>query len=410
MSRILLCEQYYYPEGWGGAELPRDVTLHLRELGHEVGVLCGSDPYIPVVGDPGIDPSTRGIRLLRVPRLLGGEARKYRLLRQAWFYLHALRFLLFRRPPDLFMVQTNPPLIVVIVAFAAMLWRRPMVVIAQDLYPEAIVAHWALRESSLIIRFLARLFTWSYRRAATVVSLGERMTSRLIVKGVPPERITVISNWATGPTDVVRGPANRLLTDWNLASRFVLLYSGNLGVGHEFVTIAEALKLAVAEEPRITLVVIGRGGRLGELQEAVARLGLEASVQFHDFVPAARLPESLGIADVALVTLRDGFDGLIVPSKVLGYMARGLPVLYIGPEGDTSSLLDRSGSGSGFRNGRAAEVARWLVDASRHAATLAETGERGRQYYLRHLSREQGLDNYARVVERCLGSTDRVER
>ena len=410
MASILLCEQYYFPEGWGGAELPRDVTLRLRELGHEVAVLCGSDPYIPVTGDAGVDPRTRGIRLLRVPRLLAGEARQYRLLRQAWFYLYALRFLLLRRPPDLFMVQTNPPLIVVIVAFASMMWRRPMVVIAQDLYPEAIVAHGALRDSSAIIRLLARLFTWSYRRAAAVVSLGDRMTSRLIVKGVREDRIAVISNWATGPTDVVRGPANQLVADWGLQSKFVLLYSGNLGVGHEFVTIAEAMKLAVAEEPRITLVVIGRGGRLEELQQAVTRLGLEAHVQYRDFVPASRLPESLGVADAALVTLRDGFDGLIVPSKVLGYMARGLPVLYVGPEGDTSTLLERSGGGSSFRNGCAAEVARWLVDASRGASALTAVGVRGRAYYQRFLSRDHGLEAYARVVERCLGSGERVDR
>lgn len=407
MAAILLCEQYYYPEGWGGAELPRDVTLGLRERGYDVAVLCGSDPYIPVEGDAGIDPRTRGVRLLRVPRLLGGEARSFRLLRQAWFYLHSLRFLFLRRPPDLFMVQTNPPLIVVIVAFAAFLWRRPLVVIAQDLYPEAIVAHGALRESSPIIKVLSRLFTWSYRRAATVVSLGERMTSRLIDKGVPAQRIVVISNWATGPTDVIRGGDNRLIDEWGLRSRFVLLYSGNLGVGHEFGTVAEALRIAIDREPRITLVVIGRGGRLHELKEATTRLGLQSNVQFRDFVPASMLPASLGIADAALVTLREGFDGLIVPSKVLGYMARGLPVLYVGPEGDTSSLLERSGGGASFRNGQAGEVARWLVDASKNLAGLAEQGERGEAYYSRNLSREQGLQSYARVVGGCIGPTDR---
>src|SRR5256885_10913785 len=44
---------------------------------------------------------------------------------------------------------------------------------------------------------------------------------------------------------------------------------------------------------------------------------------FHDLVPAEDLPLSMGVADLALVTLRDGFEGVVVPNKLLGYMARG---------------------------------------------------------------------------------------
>ena len=29
MNRIVFVEQFYYPEGWGGAELARDVTVAL---------------------------------------------------------------------------------------------------------------------------------------------------------------------------------------------------------------------------------------------------------------------------------------------------------------------------------------------------------------------------------------------
>ena len=68
-------------------------------------------------------------------------------------------------------------------------------------------------------------------------------------------------------------------------------------------------------------------------------------MHFSDLLPARRLPESFGIADVAVVTLRVPFAGLVVPSKLQGYMARGIPTLYIGPDSDIERFIERSAGG-----------------------------------------------------------------
>lgn len=402
MKSVLFSEQYFYPEGWGGSQLPRDLTTHLASLGYRVTVLCGSDPYVKVQGDPGPDPSSQGVLIVRVPRLLRGEARQWRVLRQLWFYTWAFGFFLFRRPPDLFIAQTNPPLTVVLVSIAARIYGRPYMLIAQDLYPEALVAHGSIRENGLAAAMLGRVFAYAYRGACQIVSLGGRMTHRLYQKGVAPARVTVISNWSTGADGVVRSAENRLRKIWALESKFVLLYSGNLGIGHEFETLVNAVSLIADQVPQLQLVIVGRGGRLEEVKATVARRGLERRVQFHDFVPASQLPESLGVADVAVVTLRPGFDGLIVPSKVLGYMARGLPVLFIGPAGDTSEILHASGCGVSFGNGDARRVADWLLGAVGDPACLARMGASGAAYYERELSRERALARYGALVSEVM--------
>ena len=51
-TSVVFVEQFYYPEGWGGAELPRDLTIHLAASGEQVEVICGSEQYAPVEGDP----------------------------------------------------------------------------------------------------------------------------------------------------------------------------------------------------------------------------------------------------------------------------------------------------------------------------------------------------------------------
>jgi len=402
LAQILLVEQFFYPEGWGGAELPRDIAQHLQRNGHQVTVLCGTDQYVPVTGDPGPNPVSDGIQILRVPKLPGNDIHRHKALRQLLFYAYAIRYLFFRRSPDLYIAQTNPPLIVVLSALAARVWRRPFMVIAQDLYPEALIAHGMLRKSSLAARLLTTAFSWSYRRAGRVVSLGPGMNLRLVAKGVSPDRIVLIPNWATGAQGVVTGAANRLADEWGLQHRCVVMYSGNLGIGHEFQTLLDALVSAVQAHPDLILLVIGRGSRLDEVRAGVAARRLEQNVMFRELVSAAILPESFGLATLAVVTLRQGFEGLIVPSKVPGYMSRRVPILYIGPAGDTSELIGKAHCGWHLLPGDVEGVAAELTRAATDPERMRSAGEQGWRYYREHLSRQKALECYLEVVNSCL--------
>jgi glycosyltransferase involved in cell wall biosynthesis len=397
---IVFAEQFYYPDGWGGAQIPRDITTHLAKAGLQVSVVCGSDPYAPVQGDCGPDPTESGVRIVRLPRLFGGDIHSLKLLRQLWFYLLAAPALLFRRRPDVFVTQTNPPLLVPLVALVSKLRNRPCIIIAQDLYPEVVIAHGMLRADSLAARILRRMFGWAYRRARAVVTLGPVMAERLQSKGVAPERIVLISNWSTGEEGVVKGAANLLRPRWNLEGKFVVLYSGNLGIAHEFDTIVGAIERAVARRPELRLVIVGKGSRLKEVRELVSQRGLDQVVLFENLVPADMLPHSIGLADLALVTLRDSFEGLVVPSKLLGYMARGIPTLYVGPRSDVSAMLQDSHGGVSFPSGAIDRLADELVNLAGNPAALESMGEAARNYYNTHLSLDVAVAKYAELVQR----------
>jgi glycosyltransferase involved in cell wall biosynthesis len=230
------------------------------------------------------------------------------------------------------------------------------------------------------------------------------MAARLAAKGAEPDRIVEISNWATGSAGVVRGPGNRLRAEWGLQGKFVLVYSGNLGIGHEFDTLLEAFASALAQSADLRLVIIGKGSRLAEVVRRVDEMRLAHAVRFSDLLPAERLPESIGLADLAVVTLRPGFEGLIVPSKMLGYMSRGVPVLYIGPPSDVDAFIERHSCGIVLRNGDVAGAAEAILGALRDPARLLAMGESGRLGYEVHLARDQGLARYEAIVRACLAS------
>jgi glycosyltransferase involved in cell wall biosynthesis len=125
-------------------------------------------------------------------------------------------------------------------------------------------------------------------------------------------------------------------------------------------------------------------------------------VRFLGFVPAERLPESHGLVDVALVTLRPGFEGLIVPSKLFGYLSRGIPVLSVGPDSDVERLLVRYACGVAVRNADEEGVTRAIRKLHDDRAGLAALGAAGQAAYEAELARERGLARYAAVVKACL--------
>ncbi len=359
-------------------------------------------------GDAGPNPEDAGVRVKRVGLSLGGDIHRHKLLRQLFFYAGLARRLFLRSPPDLFVTQTNPPLAVPLVAIAAVVWRRPFLIIAMDIYPEVLVAHGAIAGNAPLARVLAWLFGWAYRSATRVVALGPVMVERLQAKGVVPDRLVEISNWSTGAPGLVRGESSDLAREWGLVGKFVLVYSGNLGIGHEFDTLLQGFAQALRLNSELRLVIIGKGSRLEEVRKLSAALQLGDAVQFSGFVPAARLPESLGLADLAVVTLRRGFEGLIVPSKMLGYLARGVPVLYIGPDSDIARLVTRFECGYALANGDVTGVCDSVLAARGDLTALAAKGEAGRAGYEAGLSRALGLARYTETIRDCL--TDDARR
>jgi colanic acid biosynthesis glycosyl transferase WcaI len=395
-SGVIFTEQFYYPEGGGMAQLPRDITTYLARHGCSVEVVCGSEQYAAVEGQAVDDPRESGVKIRRVPRLFRGDIHRKKLLRQLWFCLAATPLLLLRRRPQVFVTQTNPPFIVPLVAAVAACHRRPLIVIAQDLYPEVLIAHGMLRDGSMGARVLQLIFKWAYRRAACVVSLGPVMHRRLVEKGVRNARITTISNWATGDEGIVRGGANRL---WGLEGCFVVLYSGNAGVAHDVETPIRALGEVLTELPTLRLVFVGKGSRLADAAQIAREAGVSHAVQFRPLVTFDLLPHSLGLADIALVTLRKGFEGLVVPSKLLGSMARGVPTLYVGPPSDAQEFIEASAGGLCVPNGDMLGLANVLRRLATNREILLRMGVAAASFYRDNLARPIALQRYLAVVE-----------
>jgi glycosyltransferase involved in cell wall biosynthesis len=273
---------------------------------------------------------------------------------------------------------------------------------AQDLYPEAVAAHGLLSPSSRSYRLLRAVLDRAYRGASVVISLGPYMTRRLLAKGVRADRIEEISNYGVGDVWPWTGP-NPLRREWGLEDKFVVLYSGNMGLGHEFETFLEGAAEAKRELPELTVVFVGGGPRRKEIENWVEGHGAQDWILFRPYQPQDRLRETLGIADLSLVTMRDGWEGLVVPSKALGIFAMGSPTLYVGPESDISALVEGLGAGVNVSGGDVAGVRDAILRAARDEDWRHKVGQNAVEGYRERLSLETALDRYEEVLSRLLG-------
>lgn len=228
---------------------------------------------------------------------------------------------------------STPPFFAVWGAVLRLVRGQRAVCVVMDVYPHVLVASGALPADAPATRALHALMRFAWRRAYRVVVIGRCMRDVLAAEGVDPARIEIIPNWAH--TSIAADPPpredNPLRHEWGLQDKFVVLYSGNMGVSHSFDEIISVMQ-SLRERDDIAFVFVGDGSRRGELAEAKQRLGLD-NLQLRPFQPAERLGESLGVADAHLVTLRAGFEGLVVPSKAYSCMASGRPLLYLGRSG-----------------------------------------------------------------------------
>jgi glycosyltransferase involved in cell wall biosynthesis len=102
-----------------------------------------------------------------------------------------------------------------------------------------------------------------------------------------------------------------------------------------------------------------------------------------------------------VVTLAPGFGEVSVPSKVLGYMAAGRPVVASVPgDSATANVVRASGGGRVVTVADGAALAQAIRAYATDPQRAGEDGRRGREYVVAHGSRLRASERYAALFAR----------
>ncbi|MEX0643460.1 MAG: glycosyltransferase family 4 protein [Pirellulales bacterium] len=385
--RLLFINRSYWPDVEATGQLLTELCEDLA-ADFDVTVICGRARTVVEDVPPGAEQldERRGVQIRRVRHTQFNKASFVgRLANMLTFQMAATWSALFAPRFDLVVVETDPPFLCLLGRLLQVLRRVPLVCYLQDIYPDVAVALGKLRPG-LLARLLRSAFFHVYRRSDAVVVLSRDMQNLLIEGGVPAEQVHVIPNWID--TDLVHPikDANRFRHLHGLDDRFVVMYSGNLGLSQNLTQVLEAAA-HVRNCEQIVFAFIGSGADRPNLERIAREKGL-TNVRFFDYQPKAELADSLSAADVHLVVLQPQIRRLLMPSKLYGALASGTPVLAItAGDCELAEIVEQHDLGRVVSNGQVAELADAVRTMSTSPATLHRQATNARQFAESHCTR-----------------------
>ena len=381
--RILVLSQFYPPEP---ITRLRDLVSYLKQQGHQVSVLT-TFPSYPL----GQIYDTYQLKWRKfdweadipITRVFAwpyrGMNQIKRFLSYISFAIAALLFdllprLISRNHPELLYIY-HPPLTTGLAGtIYALLAKVPVIYDVQDLWPDAIVAAGLLRSDSKIYRSLRRAEIFVYRHAKHITVLSDGMKENLMQKGVPANKISIISNWGdptiSQPQDV---SDFRQQKGWD--GRFVILLAGNIGMTHGLHTVIEAADL-LRRDPSILFVFLGSGAALPELKTMAQTKKLD-NVCFCPQVSQHEATKYINSADVTLVHLKAEAGGdFSVPHRIFSYMLCGKAIIAA-TSGSTANLIETYQCGWTCPPSKPDMLAHIIMIAQSHPEACAAFGKNG---------------------------------
>lgn len=353
---ILVYSIYYYPELASTAQIYTDLFEGLVS-DFDITVICAVPCYTGNIPDNYKEKQHYfeehgGVKIVRVPvREYSKENKKSRILNIVDYWRGARKATRsIGKNVDLVFTYSQPPILGgMLGVYGSKITKAPFVYGIQDFNPEQTIAV-DYAGNARVHKVMMYLDKRSCRKAECVIvpgrDLGETIEKRFKGKQVP--RYEVINNWID---DVQVHP---LLKDdpgvvafkerYGLENKFVIMYSGNIGLYYDLTNIMEVIANFKDHED-VVFAFVGEGAVKGKLEEIVKEKEL-ANVVFIPYQPKDELIYSLNAADVHLVTNAKGIKGVSCPSKAYGIMAANVPMIGILESGsEIWQIIEDSGCG-----------------------------------------------------------------
>lgn len=341
--KLLLTHRFFWPDASPYGVILRSIANGLAEAGHEVHVFTSTPSYR---NDVPCAPKQEQLDKLHVRRtwtLIEQGCHPVVRVANVLLYCVALFVHTLRTRPDVVTASTFPPVLAAWTAsFAARLAGARFTYHMQDIHPEVSRLSGGGLGRGLPAHLLRWLDNQTLRRADAIVTLSEDMADTLRARGLRELPIHVINNFALD--DFGEGGARPPAELRKAPGRQRVIFAGNLGRFQDLPRLAEGVALCLARHPGVELMFLGDGVAADELKR---RWGAHPQVLFAPFLPYAQARELIRDADIGLLSLREGMYRVAYPSKLLTYLALGLPVLaVIEPDSALARLVREAGFGT----------------------------------------------------------------
>ena len=397
-----LC-QLFHPDYQATAQLFSDLLFEVQRRGQKVRVICGwplSGPGLMAVGVPKRE-HIGDLEVVRVGWRV--NVKEHLALRAIGYFSYlggALWKLLFLKKSSLVLGTTNPPLIPLLLWFASLVRHRRYMLFLLDLYPDGLVGVGGIKKGGGIDRLWSGLNRRVYARASMVLVLGRDMAELIERRyGCAVSKIRYLPHWSQNEAASPASPSEtRLWSSLNLDGAFVVQYSGNMGFWHDMVTLVRAAN-RLREHRNIKFLFIGDGRRRPEAQELAEEIGA-TNITWLPYQPKEMLNDTLACCHLALISQRQGLQGVAVPCKLYGILASGRGILGLVPsDSEVAMVITEEECGYVLRPDDDEGLAAAILRASEEPGKVREMGERARRAYQEKYTLHRAVERFAQVLE-----------
>lgn len=423
-KNLLIYAHYYYPDVASTGQILTELAEGLKDSFHTT-VICTVPSYTGQISQyyrkhkyyyeniNGVD-----VLRIRVPEFRKNFALS-RIINIISYFISAI-FATFRvEKQDYVFTISQPPILGGLLGvFGKWIKRAKFIYNIQDFNPEQIQAV-EFTQNKLILKTMMMLDKFSCKRADKVIVVGRDMVETLkdrfleksdfqnepVMKQKMP-KYAYINNWINEkeiiPLSVQDKKVMEFKQKYGLQDKFVIMYSGNIGLYYDLVNIIKIIAKFESRED-VVFAFVGAGSVLEELKAYQKKQKMN-NVIFIPYQEKSDLVYSLNAGDVHFVVNAKGIKGVSVPSKLYGVMSAGKAVLGIlEKKSEARLIIEDSGCGISVDPGdyQAIEGLIQKFIELKDTQQLIRMGENGRNYLVEKLTKDVSIEKYRDEILSC---------
>ena len=297
---------------------------------------------------------------------------------------------------DLIYSASTPPTQGLLCGMLKKRLKVPYVYNLQDIFPDSLVNAGMTSEGSIIWKIGRKIEDFTYNQADKIIVISQGFKRNIMQKGVPEEKIEVISNWIDlDSVHPVERKDNRLISEFGLdPNKFIVVYAGNFGAAQGADIVLKVAK-ELDEYEDIQFVIFGGGPYFMDAKNEAEGL---KNVFIHELLPQERVSEVYSLGDVALITCKAGTGKAGMPSKTWSIMACNTPIIAsFDTDSDLADVIKDSGSGVVIEPEQTDSIINEILNTYQNKDKYTRINSRN--YVYQNASKEQCTKKYLEVIQ-----------
>lgn len=408
---ILQLSHYYFPEIISSSHLTDDLEDAYVKAGDTITVFAPtptrgiSDETREIYKNKLYEERKNGsIKIYRFHMIREGKNPIGRAIRYFGVHWKHYTTAIKQRNIDIIVAGSTPPTQGLVCSMVAKRLSKkykkkvPFVYNLQDIFPDSLVNVGMTQKGSIFWKIGRKIEDYTYRSADKIIAISEGFKRNIMAKGVPEEKIEVISNWIDlDSVHPVSRKNNKLIKEFPIdPEKYLVVYAGNFGAAQGADIILKAAE-KLKNESNIQFVIFGGGAYFGEAQKAAERL---ENVFIHELMPADRISEVYSLGDVALITCKPGTGNAGMPSKTWSIMACNTPIIAsFDTYSDLADVIRDSGAGMCVEPGDIDALIKAVKEMYRMSrGKVAKYRDNTREYVRNNASKEVCVKRYVETI------------